>query len=114
MSYSQDEIQENNDNSWEQKALAKQLSKLRNDIERTQTKLTELKETEKNLAERMSDLRKRNNRLAEDAGLEAPAPGQKPTKGWWRQIRAECKFPFGFEGIPGKILENSEKSKKSN
>ena len=112
MSYSPDEAQENNENSREQKAIAEQLSRVRCEIERAKDVVDELKDKEKGLEERMSMLKQRNNRIAENAGLEAPAPGQKPTKGWWRQIRAKPSPPFTFEGIPGKFLKKQKKTEK--
>ena len=49
--------------TWEQKAIAEQLSRVRCEIERAKDVVDELKDKEKGLEERMSMLKQRNNRI---------------------------------------------------
>lgn len=105
MSYTQQQITENNANSQQQVGLADELANIRREIDNVQNKLAEMKATEKHLESLMNSLRHRNNAIAEAAGIEAPAPSQKATKGWWSRVRSKIDPPFDFEGIPGNKKE---------
>lgn len=101
MSYTLLQITGNNANSRDQTDLHEELAALRGNIVKTKDSLAEMLAKAKYLEKQIVDHRRANNRIARDAGLEAPAPTGKATKGVWERVRASIEPPFCFEAIPG-------------